>query len=155
MPVINTFADVDVRKTLSGKDGALYDEYGIMLMSVETFQAQVAITNANYQPLGDAQEHGAMTSFRVTLNFSQFIIEDKSLFSEFMDYLSKHRMPRWTFRGTMHSPYNETEQVIIYRDCVPDGNIDLQNMKIGELYKRPWSFIVNKCPELQSMLINN
>ena len=47
-----------------------------------------------------------------------------------------------------------SEEQVVYRDCVPDGNIDIQNMQVGELYKRPWSFIVNKPPELQALLRN-
>ncbi len=155
MSVVNSYPPVDVRKVMSGKDGALYDENGVMLMSAETFQAQVAVNNATYQPLGDAQEHGAMTSYRVTLNFTEIIVESSEFFKQFMEGLKNHRMPCWTFRGMMRSPYNGSEEQVIYRDCVPDGNIDIQNMTIGELYKRPWSFIVNKVPDLQSLLINN
>lgn len=154
MSVLNTSSVADVRKVMSGKDGALYDEDGVMLVSMETFQAQVAINNATFQPLGDAQEHGAMTSYRVTLNFSEIIVEDSRFFQEFMEGLRNHRMPVWTFRGMMRSPYDESEEQVVYRDCVPDGNIDIQNMQVGELYKRPWSFIVNKPPELQTLLRN-
>ena len=154
MSVLNTSSVADVRKVMSGKDGALYDEDGVMLVSMETFQAQVAINNATFQPLGDAQEHGAMTSYRVTLNFSEIIVEDSRFFQEFMEGLRNHRMPVWTFRGMMRSPYDESEEQVVYRDCVPDGNIDIQNMQVGEPYKRPWSFIVNKPPELQTLLRN-
>ena len=54
----------------------------------------------------------------------------------------------------VRSPYNDSEEQIVYRDCVPDGNIDIQNMQVGEMYKRPWSFVVNQPPELQSYLQN-
>lgn len=154
MSVLNTSPVVDVRKIMSGKDGALYDEDGTMLVSTENFQSQVAVTNATFQPLGDAQEHGAMTGFRVTLTFNEIIVEDSKFFQEFMDGLKNHKMPVWTFRGMMRSPYDGSEEQVVYRDCVPDGNIDIQNMQVGELYKRPWSFIVNKPPELQSLLRN-
>lgn len=154
MSVLNTSPVADVRKVMSGKDGALYDEQGTMLVSTENFQSQVAITNATYQPLGDAQEHGAMTSYRVTLTFSEIIVEDSKFFQEFMEGLRQHRMPVWTFRGDIVSPYDGSIEQVVYRDCVPDGNIDIQNMQVGELYKRPWSFIVNKPPELQALLRN-
>lgn len=154
MPV-NVYPPVDVRKVMSGKDGGVYDEDGVLLASAENFQSQVTVNNATYQPLGDAQEHGAMTSYRVTLNFTEIIIEDSRFMQLLVEGMKNHRMPALTFRGTMHSPYNESEEQMVYRDCVPDGNIDLQNMQVGELYKRPWSWIVNKPPELQSLLINN
>ena len=154
MSVLNTSPVVDVRKVMSGKDGALYDEEGTMLVSMENFQAQVAVTNATFQPLGDAQEHGAMTGYRVTLNFNEIVVEDSKFFRQFMKGLKEHRLPAWTFRGRVRSPYDNSSEQVVYRDCVPDGNIDIQNMQVGELYKRPWSFIVNKPPELQSLLKN-
>jgi hypothetical protein len=40
----------------------------------------------------------------------------------------------------------------IFRDCVPDGNIDIANVKTGEIITRSWSFRVNSPPELQSLL---
>lgn len=155
MAVLNTSPVVDVRKVMSGKDGAMYAEDGTMLVSAENFQSAVTINNATYQPLGDAQEHGAMTGYRVTLNFNEIIVEDSRFFVELMECLRQHRQPCWTFRGMMRSPYNGSEEQVVYRDCVPDGNIDIQNMQVGELYRRPWNFIVNKPPELQSLLYGN
>lgn len=154
MGVLNTYPVADVRKVMSGKDGAMYDENGTLLMSAESFQSQVAINNATYQPLGDAQEHGAMTSYRVTLNFTEIVVEDSKFFQQLMEGLKNHKMPVWTFRGMMRSPYDNSEENVIYRDCVPDGNIDIQNMQVGELVKRPWSCIVNRPPELQTLLKN-
>lgn len=40
----------------------------------------------------------------------------------------------------------------IFRDCVPDGNIDIANVRTGEVITRAWSFRVNSPPELQSLL---
>ena len=154
MSVMNTYPVADVRKVMSGKDGAMYDDAGNLLMSAENFQSQVSINNATYQPLGDAQEHGAMTSYRVTLNFTEVIVEDSKFFQQLMEGLKNHKMPVWTFRGMMRSPYDNSEENVIYRDCVPDGNIDIQNMQVGELFKRPWSCIVNRPPELQTLLKN-
>ena len=62
MSILNAAPGVDVRKVMSGKDGALYDDEGTLLVSVESFQSQVAITNQTYQPLGTAQERSTMTS---------------------------------------------------------------------------------------------
>ncbi len=155
MSVLNTSPIVDVRKVMSGKDGGLFDENGKLLVSTESFQAQVAVNNQTYQPLGDAQEHGSMTSFRVTLSFSEIVVETSDFFRQLMDGMRNHRMPVWNFRGMVRSPYDGSEEQIVYRDCVPDGTIDIQNMQVGELYKRPWSFIVNQPPELQSILMNS
>jgi hypothetical protein len=40
----------------------------------------------------------------------------------------------------------------VFRDCVPDGAIDIANVTSGEVITRAWSFRVNQPPELQSLL---
>ena len=154
MSIVNTAPTSDVRKVMSGKDGALYDEDGNLLVSIESYQSQVAITNQTYQPLGNAQERSTMTSYRVTLTFSEIVVEDSRFFKMIMDGMKNHRMPVLNFRGMVRSPSDDSEEQIVYRDCVPDGTIDIQNMQPGELYKRSWSWIVNQPPELQSLLQN-
>lgn len=154
MSILNNRPIVDVRKVMSGKDGAMFDGKGRLMATMENFTAQVAINNATYQPLGDAQEHAAMTSYKVTLNFSEIIVEDSQFFKDLIKGLAEHRMPSYNFRGMMRSPYDGSEEQVVYRDCVPDGTIDIQNMTVGELYKRNWSFIVNRPPDLQSLLQN-
>ena len=80
MAILNTRPTTDVRKVMSGKDGMLFDQSGNALVSMENFQAQVAITNQTYQPLGDMQEHAAPTSYKVTLQFSEIVVEDSQFF---------------------------------------------------------------------------
>lgn len=40
----------------------------------------------------------------------------------------------------------------IFRNCVPDGAIDIANVQPGEVLNRAWSFRVNTPPDLQSKL---
>ena len=65
--IINQQAINDSRKVMTGKNGALYDGNGKLLATMETYQAQINITNSKYQPLGDPQEHEIFTSFGQTL----------------------------------------------------------------------------------------
>lgn len=95
-----------------------------------------------------------MTSYRVTLTVTEIVVESSDFFKQLMEGLKNHRMPVWNFRGMARSPYNDSEEQIVYRDCVPDGTIDIQNMQVGELYKRNWTFVVNQPPELQDLLVN-
>lgn len=104
MSVLNNAPIVDVRKVMSGKDGGLYDENGTLLVSTESFQSSVAVNNQTYQPLGDAQEHGTMSSYKVTLQFSEIIVETSEFFKQLMEGLRTHRMPVWNFRGMVRSP---------------------------------------------------
>ena len=132
--MFNNRGPVDVRKVLSGKDGALFAEDGTLLATVETFQTKVSVTNAKYQPLGDAQEHEVFTGYNVTLTFTETVISDD-----------------WNFQGSIRGR-DGTYQRMNYRQCVPSGDIDLQNLSIGDTLKRAWSLFVNEPPELQSLL---
>lgn len=40
----------------------------------------------------------------------------------------------------------------IFRECVPDGSIDIANVAPGDVINRAWSFRVNEPPGLQDML---
>jgi len=40
----------------------------------------------------------------------------------------------------------------IFRNCVPDGAIDIANVTSGDIINRSWSFRVNEPPELQELL---
>lgn len=149
--MLNTRGPVDSRKVLTGKDGALYNDAGTMLATVENFQTQVNVTNAKYQPLGDMQEHEAPQSYAVTLTFSQVVIEDDEFIQEFMDALKEGTMPVWNFQGLVKGR-NGSEQRMNYRSCIPTGTVDLQNLSVGDLIKRAWSFTVNEPPALQKLL---
>jgi len=40
----------------------------------------------------------------------------------------------------------------IFRNCVPDGAIDIANVTSGDIVNRSWSFRVNEPPDLQELL---
>lgn len=149
--MINRKAAGDSRYALSGKDGALYDEDGVLIATVETYAANVNVTNGKYAPLGDAQGHEYNLSFDVTLTFTQLVVEDDRFFQEFVEALEKQEMPRWNFAGVIKGK-NGTEERIVYRDCVPSGQVDLQNVTVGDIVKRNWNLFVNSPPKLQKML---
>jgi hypothetical protein len=122
-----------------------------MLASVETFQTQVNVSNAKYQPLGDAQEHEVFQSYGVTLTFTEIVIEDETFIKELFEAFSTGVMPEWSFQGVVQGR-NGSQQRMVYRGVVPSGTIDLQNLSVGDIIKRAWSLYVNDPPELQSLL---
>jgi hypothetical protein len=149
--MLNNRAPIDARKVLTGKDGALYNDEGVMLATVETFQTQVNVTNTKYQPLGDAQEHEVFQAYGVTLTFTEVVIADERFIQELFQGMKSGVMPAWNFQGVVKGR-NGSEQRMIYRQCVPSGTIDLQNLSVGDTIKRAWSLFVNDPPELQSLL---
>jgi len=149
--MFNTKAATDARKTLTGKDGALFNDEGVMLATVEEYQAQVNISNTKYNPLGCAQDISVPSTYAVTLSFTQAVIADDAFIKELYEGMKTGVMPSWNFQGVLQGR-NSSEERVIYRDCVPSGTIDLQNLKVGEIVKRAWSFAVNNPPDLQSYL---
>ncbi len=146
----------DTRRVFSGKDGMIFDEEGNLLAQVETYQVQVNVTNADYQPLGDPQQHEHLTSYKVTLSKTNTVIEDTK-FIQGLTAMMQSGQPSdamWTFQGVVKGR-NGSEERMIYRDCVPSGSIDLQNLEPGSLIKRTWNMAVNRPPELQNLLTAN
>lgn len=149
--MLNKNGAIDARNVLTGKDGLLLDDTGTMLATVESFQSQVNVTNAKYQPLGDMQEHEAAQSYAVTLTLSQIVIRDDKFIKQFLEAIAAGRLPMWNFQG-MVKGRNGSEERMNYRDCVPSGTIDLQNLSVGDVIKRSWNFAVNRPPALQKLL---
>ena len=149
--MLNQQSARDIRKVLSGKDGGIFDLQGYQLASVEQFQAQANITNAKYNPLGDAYEHEVFTLAGVTLTFTEVLICDLRFVEQIYLGMQKGDAPFFNFQGYIRGRDGQ-EQRVIYRQCVPSGNIDLQNLSVGDVIKRQWSWYVNEPPTLQNWL---
>lgn len=147
----NPRGPADTRRVFTGKDALLFDEDGTLLATIETYSGKISVTNAKYQPLGDAQEHEAFQSYNVTLSLTEVVIEDNKFIQQLIAATTTEQMPSWTMQGVLKGR-NGSEERFIYRDCVPSGDIDLQNMSVGDLIKRNWSLFVNSPPELQKLL---
>ena len=149
--MINTRAAGDARHARTGKDGAFYNADGVMLASVESFTSNVNFNNASYAVLGNAQELETANTFKVALTMSQIVVEDDAFIQELVEAMKNQTMPYWTFQGTL-TGRNGSEQRMVYSECVPSGQVDLQNITTGDVVKRAWNFAVNQPPDLQSLL---
>ena len=143
----------DCRRIFSGKDAVIFSaDTGELLSTVESFQAQVNIATTQYQPLGSPIQQDFITGYAVTITITECIIESHQFIREMFDLFVRGRhAPHWNFKSTVYG-YNSSEEVIIYRDCVPSGQIDLHNLTIGDIVKRQWNMHVNQPPELQKLL---
>ena len=149
--MINTRAAGDARQARTGKDGAFYNADGVLLATVESFSSNVSFNNASYSVLGNAQELESANTFKVTLTMSQIVVEDDAFIQELMTAMKEQTMPYWNFQGVL-TGRNSSEQRVVYSECVPSGQVDLQNITTGDVVKRAWNFAVNQPPELQSLL---
>lgn len=149
--MINSRAAGDARHARTGKDGAFYNEDGVLVATVETFTSNVTWNNAKYSVLGDAQEHETANTFSVSLTMSQVVVEDDAFIQELTEAMETQIMPSWNFQGSLVGR-NGSEERMVYSECVPSGQVDLQNIAVGDVIKRQWNFFVNRPPRLQSLL---
>lgn len=147
----NTRAAGDARHARTGKDGAIFDEDGVLLATVESFKAKTSFNNAKYSVLGNAQELETANTFGVSLSMSQIVVEDDRFITELFEAMENQTMPVWNFQGTLMGR-NGSEERVVYREVVPSGDIDLQNITTGDVIKRNWNFFVNRPPKMQSQL---
>lgn len=118
----NQSGPADSRKVLSGKDAVLFNGEGVMLATVESFQVQVNVSNSDYQPLGDAQQHATMTGYKVTLTFSQITIEDDAFIEEKIKSVP---------RLTTDNPVNNFQTALNFTDVSEDGWVWLRQPEMA------------------------
>lgn len=152
MPDIrNRAAAGDARHARTGKDAVLYNARGTLIATIESFQSNVSYNNQAYTVLGDPQEHETSDTYKVTLTASQLIVEDDEFIQDLMESMETNQPPQWNLRGSLLGN-NGSEQSVTYRDCLPSGQIDIQNISVGQVVKRNWNFIVNRPPKLSALL---
>lgn len=142
---------LDPRKILPGKQGKLMTGDGKFLATVNTFQAIININNSDYQPAGSFLVVAIMMGYTVALNFTETVVNDAELFKKLMDDIKAGKQPNLDFQGVI-TGLNGSENRQIFRSCVPDGSIDLQNINVGDIIQRSWGFRVNETPDMQSYL---
>lgn len=151
MDGLNDQSLLDVRKLITGKDGRLFvttkKGTNLFLAEVDTFQAQLSPANTDYQPVGSALVYAVNTGYSVTLTLTEAVVRDDVMLTELIADLHNGYFPAFDFQGKMRRRDGQAERVV-YRNCVPDGTIDLQNLTPGEIIKRAWSFRVNCTPEI-------
>jgi hypothetical protein len=155
LSVINQAAVENSRYVRSGKDGGLYNGNGVLLASMESFQAQFNVNNQKFQPLGSNQEFEANVGYGVTLTFSEIVVEDNQFINEMIEYQNTGVIPDWTFQGVIRSLTGKSEERMVYPRCIPSGNIDIQNLSTGDILKRAWSLYVNGKVAQQGKLAAN
>lgn len=151
MDGLNDTSLLDVRKLISGKDGQLFVTTkagtNLFLAEVDTFQTQLSPTNVDYQPVGSALIYAVNTGYSVMITLTEAVVRDDIMIKEFIEDVQKGYFPTFDFQGKLRRRDGQTERMV-YRNCVPDGTIDLQNLNPGEIVKRAWSFRGNATPEM-------
>jgi hypothetical protein len=146
--------ELDVTKVLSGKDGQIFvsapDGTQIPLAEANTSQAKMNVASTKIQPLGCMVEQSIPTGISVAFSFEEIVIRDDVMLEPLFDALAAGYIPTYSFQ-TKLSRRDGQEQRMVYRNAMPDGEINLLDLKAGQQLSRPWNFVVNALPELLKM----
>lgn len=148
---LNDQSILDVTKIITGKDGQVFltlsDGSQIFLAEVDTAQGQLNVNNTDYQPVGSPLVYAVNTGYSVTLTMTEVVIRDDVMLSKLYEDLRNGYMPIYEFQTKLRRRDGQAQRQV-FRNCTPDGTVDLFNLQPGEIIKRPWSFRVNASPEL-------
>lgn len=148
---LNAQSTLDVTKIITGKDGQIFitlsDGSQIFLAEVDQAQAQLNVSNTDYQPVGSALIYAVNTGYSVSLTMSEVVVRDDVMLAKFYEDLANGYMPTFDFQTKLRRRDGQNQRQV-FRNCVPDGTVDLFNLTPGDIIKRPWSFRVNATPEL-------
>lgn len=142
MPIMNPAAIDNARQVRTGKDAAIYDDQGTLLATVETFTSQFNFSNAQWQPVGSFQQFEVPTGYGQTVTLTNTVVKDEKFIEDIIDMKEKGLVPHWNFTGAI-SADNGTYERMVYNDCIPSGNIDIQNINAGDIIKRAINLFCN------------
>ena len=130
----------------------LYDGDRTLLPAWKHFASKATYNNVKYRPLGDPLRNMRHpNSYGITITVTEIVIEDIDMFKTLMESMKTGVTPQFVFQGVLIG-LNGSEERVVYRECIPSGDIDLQNVANGDVIKRNWSFFVNGKPDLQKEL---
>lgn len=148
--MLNQQSILDTTKLITGKDGQLFvtqkDGTQLFLAEVDTFTAQLSQNNVDYQPVGSALVYAVPTGYSVTLTLTEAVVRDDVMIEKFLDDIKQGFFPTFDFQGKLRRRDGQSSRQI-YKNCLPDGTVDLMNLTPGDIIKRNWSFRVNAIPE--------
>lgn len=91
---------LDFRNISRGTDGRLYDGDGNFLAEVNTWQAQINVTNSDYQPAGQKKTWAIPQSYTATLTFTETVIRDAILLEKLLASMEENAPDAiFTFSG--------------------------------------------------------
>lgn len=150
----NDQAMLDVRNLMTGKDGKMFitlDDTTYFLAEVDTFQVQMNTTNTDYQPVGSILVYAVPTGVSFTISMTEAVVRDDVTMEPIVEAVRNGKVPSFDFQGVLERPDGE-ESRQTFRNCIPDGAMDLMNLTPGEIIKRALAFRINSVPEFISTL---
>ena len=142
---------LNLRKVLTGKDGRLYVTINgktYFLAETSAFTATLNFTNADVQPIGSILSGAVPASVTVGITLTEFYVRDDVMMTPILEALAQGYVPVFDFQGVLdRTMIDGTESRHTFRDCVPDGSVNINNFTPGEVVTREWTFRGNALPE--------
>lgn len=151
---MNNRAVLDTRQLMTGKDGRLFvnvDGVDYFFAEVDAFQVQMSVANTDYQPVGSILSFAVNTGVSFSLTFSEAVVRDDLMMAPLLESIKEGKMPTWNFQGANERWDGQSER-ITFKNCTPDGSVDIMNLTPGDIIKRSWSFRINSVPEFLQKL---
>lgn len=154
--MLNGQSILDTTKLITGKDGQLFlvlkNNTQIFLAEVDTFKAEMSMSNVDYQPVGSALEYAVPTGYSVTLTLTEAVVRDDLMLKTLFDDIKQGYFPLFNFSGKLRRR-DGSECRQIFRNCLPDSSVDLMSLEPGKIVKRSWNFRVNSIPEMMEYFV--
>lgn len=148
--MLNGQSILDTTKLITGKDGQLFviqkDGTQLFLAEVDTFSAQLSVSNTDYQPVGSSLVYAVSTGYQVTLTLTEAVVRDDVMLKTLFDDIAQGYFPKFDFQGKLRRRDGQVARQV-FKNCIPDGSVDLMNLTPGDIIKRSWSFRVNETPK--------
>ncbi len=152
---LNDQSILDTRKLITGKDGRLFISVeggeNIFLAEANDFSVQMNFETTEFQPVGSYLKYKVPTAYTVTLTVAEPVVRDDVMLTSLFKAIAQGFTPYFDFQGMLRRYDGEYER-LVFRNCIPDGSVDLIGIKPGEIVTRNWNFTVNAPPELQEFI---
>lgn len=146
---------MDAKKVMTGSDARIYLQNpsgtNEFYAEAESFVVQMNVENVDVQPLGTKLKYAITSAVSFTIQISEMVVRDDFIAGPMQKSIAQGITPSFTFQAGAERWDGELQKVTL-KECVPDGTVDLLNVKPGEVIKREMSFRINDFPDWMKML---
>lgn len=149
---MNTTVLDNMTKLVSGKDARVYITIkGVpyLLYEASAFNAGLNPSNQDVQTLGSHIVGALPTGYSVTASVSEYVYRDDVTIGPILEAIKNGEPIVFDIQTVLdRTLIDGQEQRFTFRNCVPDGTIDIIKIAMGEVSSRDLAFRVNAVPEV-------
>ena len=146
----------DYSKVLTGTDARIYitlKKKSYLFAEASSFTAALNPVNQDVQFVGNPLVGAVPSGYTVALTVKEYVVRDDLIIQPLLAAIAKGERISWDFQGVLdRTKIDKKESRQTFRNCVPDGTINLLSITPGEIVQRETSFRGNALPELTKAL---